>query len=632
MDKTNISAGEAGRSRFSFKSLSITKKVAAGIIAINFLGLLAMGLFTSQMSISMQTETAVRNWSKDAVSIATQASGGVKWGHLESIQDAYQIFRDDAKLALDGFSAFNKQGEQVDSWIREGIEATGAVRSIIAKKARFDAEGVSVLQQGNLIVVSAPLPLDKDGVSLGQVRTVWTTGNISAAATTFALQSIGFQAVILLGSVVILLFILRMFVGKPLSNLNERILGLQAGDYDSAVPHADSGDEVGVIAQALTGFCGAAKAKQQSDIDMERQRAELEGERHANSKAGEETMRRQRTVVDELGKALERLAVGDLTVRVPQLGNDFQKLCDDFNAAVSALSQSIMTIDEAQRSVSDSSGSLEQSSDELSRRTEQQAASLEQTAAALDEITATVQAASAKAAEAGDLVGSTRDSANRSGRVVKDAIDAMSRIEQSSSKIAQILKVIDEIAFQTNLLALNAGVEAARAGDAGKGFAVVAQEVRDLAGRSATAAKEIKELIEASDKEVRSGVSLVNETGEVITVIEKNVGDVAAKIEDISTSAREQATGISQINSAVNEMDQMTQQNAAMVQESHHASKGLAAECARLAEIVKGFKVSGSSAMPSARPAPEMRQPARRVPLVAGNTALAIDQESWEEF
>jgi methyl-accepting chemotaxis protein len=233
--------------------------------------------------------------------------------------------------------------------------------------------------------------------------------------------------------------------------------------------------------------------------------------------------------------------------------------------------------------------------DDLSRRTEQQAASLEETAAALDEVTATVKKAARGARQARDLVATTKTGAENSGHVVRDAIVAMSAIENSSTQITQIIGVIDEIAFQTSLLALNAGVEAARAGDAGRGFAVVASEVRGLAQRSAQAAKEIKTLISSSTEHVGRGVALVGATGTSLTEIVTQIVKINTLITEIAGSAEEQATALHQVNTAINQMDQVTQQNAAMVEQSTAASHSLSEEAETLLQLTSKFRVTSES-------------------------------------
>ena len=242
------------------------------------------------------------------------------------------------------------------------------------------------------------------------------------------------------------------------------------------------------------------------------------------------------------------------------------------------------------------SSEISQAADDLSRRTEQQAASLEETAAALDEITATVNRTASGARQASDVVQAARGDAESSGTVVREAVTAMGAIGKSANEISQIIGVIDEIAFQTNLLALNAGVEAARAGEAGRGFAVVATEVRGLAQRSAEAAKEIKALITTSTAHVGSGVSLVGQTGEALQRIVDRVAEIDTLVSEIAASAQEQAIGLGQVNTAVNQMDQVTQQNAAMVEQTTAASHSLSREAEALAQSVDRFNVGGPAA------------------------------------
>jgi methyl-accepting chemotaxis protein len=234
-------------------------------------------------------------------------------------------------------------------------------------------------------------------------------------------------------------------------------------------------------------------------------------------------------------------------------------------------------------------------SDDLSRRTEQQAASLEETAAALEQITANVTATSRRSDLARSVTRSAREKANLSAEIVRNAVNAMDKIEQASGQIGQIISVIDQIAFQTNLLALNAGVEAARAGDAGKGFAVVAQEVRELAQRSAQAAREISVLIANSELAVREGVELVSETGTGLAEIDGLVQEAAAHVDAIAIAAQEQAVGLSQVNVAVNHLDQSTQQNAAMVEEMSAAGATLASESTTLQQLVHGFRLTSTA-------------------------------------
>ncbi|MCA1490859.1 PAS domain-containing methyl-accepting chemotaxis protein [Ensifer sp. NBAIM29] len=346
--------------------------------------------------------------------------------------------------------------------------------------------------------------------------------------------------------------------------------------------------------------------------------------------------------VDQLAAALNRLSNGDLaqnlsTPFIPTL----EKLRIDFNAAVEKLRTTMQAVAENAGAIAAGSQQIRSASDDLSKRTEQQAASVEETAAALEEITTTVADTSHRAEEAGQLVRKTRENAEHSGAVVRSAIEAMGKIESSSSEISNIIGVIDEIAFQTNLLALNAGVEAARAGDAGKGFAVVAQEVRELAQRSAKAAKEIKDLITDSNAHVKSGVALVGETGTVLNTIVSQVQQVNGNVEAIVEAAKEQATGIKEINQAVNTMDQGTQQNAAMVEESTAAAHSLAKEAEALFDLLGQFNVGVSTALRQTRPAEAtpaskpVTSPARvmatKVAAVFhGNAAVTAD--GWESF
>jgi methyl-accepting chemotaxis protein len=351
--------------------------------------------------------------------------------------------------------------------------------------------------------------------------------------------------------------------------------------------------------------------------------------------------------VARVGKALSDLADGDLQGRLDSpLMPSLDKLRLDFNAAAGTLQDALQVVSTCAAAIHGGSDEIGDSVGNLSRRTEQQAASLEETAAALDELTAAVKKSAESATQARDAVISAQADAEKSGQVVQDAVAAMGGIEKSAQEISQIIGVIDEIAFQTNLLALNAGVEAARAGDAGRGFAVVASEVRALAQRSAEAAKEIKALIAGSTQQVATGVELVGQAGQALSRIAGRVTEMNSVIRDIASSAQEQATGLSEVNTAVNQMDQMTQQNAAMVEETSAASQTLAHEGQELSRLISRFKVGGAagtrvqrspaSALRAVRaPSPAPQRAARSTGGGRAAVALAQDAtapESWEEF
>ena len=372
----------------------------------------------------------------------------------------------------------------------------------------------------------------------------------------------------------------------------------------------------------------------------------VEEERAANAAERRQTDEVQNAVVTSLAEALASLAENDLTARIStDFPGRYGSIKSDFNAAMGQLQSTIETVATNTHGIHSGTGEISQAADDLSRRTEQQAASLEETAAALDQITATVRKTSEGAKHASEVVTTAKADAERSGKVVQDAVVAMGEIEKSSGQISNIIGVIDEIAFQTNLLALNAGVEAARAGEAGRGFAVVASEVRALAQRSAEAAKEIKALISTSSTQVSAGVQLVGETGKALSRIVTQVTEITGIVMEIAASAREQATALGEVNGAVNQMDQMTQQNAAMVEQSTAASNSLAQEAEKLAALVGQFRVGEAparrAAAPAATPTPKARQAKPRLvssrPAVRGNTALAAKaqenpDESWEEF
>jgi len=294
--------------------------------------------------------------------------------------------------------------------------------------------------------------------------------------------------------------------------------------------------------------------------------------------------------INDVVKVLSALSTGDLTQKIEgQYDGLFARLKDDTNLTVDKLTEVIGEVLTASTVVYSGADELAQGNADLSQRTEEQASNLEETAASMEEMTSSVKQSEAGAAEATNLASEAQSKADQGGRVVRQAVDAMDAINSSSKKIADIIGVIDEIAFQTNLLALNAAVEAARAGEQGKGFAVVAGEVRNLAQRSAGAAKEIKNLIRDSVAKVKDGTELVNESGRTLKEILDAVNKVNVVVRTISESAAEQSIGISQVNAAISQMDNMTQQNAALVEEAAAASESMAGQAKKMQSVLSFF-------------------------------------------
>ena len=394
------------------------------------------------------------------------------------------------------------------------------------------------------------------------------------------------------------LFILtRKTVTGPILRLSETMEILASGDTSQPPSGVDRKDEIGSMSGAVEIFRQAAIANRalEQEAAAAREKAELD-QQAARRQTEEDASDRLRIATSGLAAGLKRLASGDLAFQLDvAFAPAFEPLRRDFNSSVKQLAETLLAISDGVATIDGSTREIAAGADDLSRRTEHQAASLEETAAALEEITVNVANANKRAAEARLAATDANQSAVKSAEVVGHAEEAMRRIEASSRQITGIIGVIDEIAFQTNLLALNAGVEAARAGEAGKGFAVVAQEVRDLAQRSAKAASEIRGHIRQSSTEVESGVKLVLDTGTTLKDIGERIAGIDRHMNAIATSAAEQATGLAEINAAVNSMDQATQQNAAMVEQSTAASAMLAAETAKLRALVSRFRLEMES-------------------------------------
>ncbi|CUH53749.1 methyl-accepting chemotaxis sensory transducer with Cache sensor [Shimia marina] len=450
------------------------------------------------------------------------------------------------------------------------------------------------------------------------------------------------KALVILAGILVVLatsafFITRSVTG-PMGALRTRMDNLAKGDTASDIPFTESKNELGEMARTLDVFKDA----------LVRQK---ELEEHQKAAAAE-----QNTVVQTLSEHLSTLSKGDLTAKIDTtFPTAYEKLRTDFNDLLTNLSETLSDVVDAAKSINSGATEISHASDELSQRTEGQAATLEETAAALDDLTTSVKAAADGARTVETTMKEAKQEAEESGEVVRNAVDAMTEIENSSSHISQIISVIDDIAFQTNLLALNAGVEAARAGDAGRGFAVVASEVRKLAQSSSEAANEIKTLISDSSKHVERGVVLVGQTGTALTKIVDRVVHISQMVSDIAEGAAEQSLGLGEINSGVTQLDQVTQKNAAMVEEATAATHLLKSDATSMTDLVNHFtldkrtaakptnatapevseqdwhedKAKDSSTKQKAQPAPKQPAVQKSVPIVTDGNAA---EELWTDF
>ncbi len=648
----------------SFSNLPVSQKLGSAFAAV----LLAIAAMGATVFFNLQAVTRAGE-ARSAASAAERTAGVVEFklarqenslrGFLLS-NDPYYIerldkHRADFKAGLDEL----RQGATPEVIaMADTVETTGdAWHSNVVEVARRLAADPTTRAQAVAMV-------GRDGSADGFIEPVEAAiealkadavAKLEAGQAAQAKAAATAMLALIIGSVSALLialgagwFVTGAIVG-PVKDMIRHMQRVMGGETDVEVPSALRKDEFGQMGVAIIAFRDAAIEKQASEARAAADRAAAEAERASNLTVTEASAREQAVVVSALAEGLDHLTRGDLTYELTQnFPGDYAKLKSDFNAAISQLHEAMAAVVSNVSAIRSGSGEISHAADDLSRRTEQQAASLEQTAAALDQITATVNRTASGAKQASETVQAAKGDAETSGRIVSQAVEAMGAIEKSATEISQIIGVIDEIAFQTNLLALNAGVEAARAGDAGRGFAVVAQEVRALAQRSAEAAKEIKVLISASSAQVNSGVTLVGQTGDALQRIVGRVAEIDGLVSEIAASAHEQATGLAQVNTAVNQMDQVTQQNAAMVEQSTAASHSLSQEAEVLAGSVSRFRIAGaaqdhrSTARPAPRPVarPVAPAPSRTVTAMKtvgrGGAALKYEPvastDGWEEF
>ncbi|MCC1491833.1 methyl-accepting chemotaxis protein [Cognatishimia sp. F0-27] len=564
----DIDPSTAGDRGMSTRLHSMFLKVA-GLMAVTTLVVAgAMAFQAISLVDGLAKQGVMEQTAKTADLKAQAALAPVRFGAVPKILEVI----DDAEGAMgDGF-----RGGLVLSQSGE-VYANEAIRADVS--ARLTELAGQVIEQGTPaysedgMSVAFPIKPSDESPAIGAFALSMSADDALAAVWAPKMTMVATGFVLFAAMSIVTMWVLRRMLGNPLKRLASAIETVSQGNYDAEIPMAVRKDELGGIARKLKELV----VQLQTGRDAEEARA-----RHAEA---------QSSVVDRLSDALTMLAEGCLSSRLDApFPDEYETLRENYNRATDSLADAIANVNESAQSIRNGSDEIASASDDLSRRTETQAATLEQTAAALEAMLTGVRDAAKSAADADRVVRDARSMASRNGEVMQAAVSAMSDIEASSDQIGEIISVIDDIAFQTNLLALNAGVEAARAGESGKGFAVVAAEVRALAQRSSDAAQQIKDLISGSSEKISDGVRLVERAGSALEEVVSQVGEISNLVAGIAQGAEEQAQGLNEINVGVSNLDQVTQKNAAMVEEATAAVHMLKSDANTLAQLVTRFE------------------------------------------
>jgi methyl-accepting chemotaxis protein len=613
-----------------FERMNIPRRLGLAFVALNVTAAAMMIIFgVSLAMVSRVTASTTENQAVLADTLTLETAllrqNSQLRGYLVTADESY------LKSYYEGRDAYDKTSAELEARLKDPAlqdlvrrsraetvkwrENWGDKYVAVVKAGQRDVAQDAIRGAGKAVLVSdAVLPLRS--VRDAQTAEITADAARQESAILFAWLALAIGGATLIGLALFLARRLSRSIATPITELTRTMSLLAQGQTDAVVPGTDRVDELGDMAKAVVVFRDAAL------------------ERDRSVKEREEAMAK-------IGSHLAAVAHSDLSVRLRDVPPAFQSVANDFNDAMERLCQAMGLVQESIVAINLTSNEIQQATTDLAGRSEQQAASLQASSAAMDHLTTQIEDYAKIAANVSGSMVEARGEAESGGKVVSRAIEAMDNVARASAEISDITTMIDGIAFQTNLLALNAGVEAARAGEAGKGFAVVASEVRALALRATDAANAIKQRVAAVTGHVQSGVSLVNETGSALETIINRVSTVTASISTIAETAGEQSLALRKINEAIGAMDQMTQQNAAMVEETNAATKNLTQEATQLSNAFASFKIgderprarvqSVTTAMPAARQVPAFKPAPVAAPRPAVSGNLAIDSD-WADF
>ena len=660
------------------KGLSVVRKMAlvtALVVIAGISGLVTFGSFSLRSVLIGQGEQSFLAISQ---LLGKNIAGGIRWNKPEAIERAYMEFANADNSMISDIITLSSDGTVLTTYQSSNL-ATYNLSAFLKNDVNENNRGQAIVKEvpGHVVVI-VPVGSGEGDNAIGTLAVAWSLATLENEITNALLSQLALGALCLAAMIGALVYTGNHFVGGPLTLITKAMEKLSGGDLDVAVPAVERADDIGDMARMVLVFKENAIEKGRVEKQAEEDRQQFETDRQAQEQALEMSVGKvvsaaiegdlskridtadlsgvlQRSseglnalleTVDrgltEIAKIMSALANGDLTRRMEgDFKGSFLQMQVDSDRMGQRMEEMVGRIADVSTVVKNATDEISSGISDLSMRSEHQASSLEETTASMEELSATVRQNADNAQEANQVASAARDAAMAGGQVAERAVAAMSGIEDSSKKITDIVGLIQEIAFQTNLLALNASVEAARAGEAGRGFAVVANEVRALAQRAAGASKDIKELITNSDDQVQEGAKLVAEAGNALGEIVDSVKKVADYVSEIAAASHEQTSGIEQVSSAVTGMDEMTQQNAALVEETTGAIQSALSQVDELQTAVGFFTTAKTmhakprGAETDDRPAanPVHDQQAKLAHKVAaGSAAVDLDADDWEEF